>query len=102
MASPSSIKPSMTVVCLNDMPFAVVDEMEGNDWIRLRADERGVQHYIPLSWVRAVDDVVRIDRPSRQAMSQWATRPSFAAMRSARRVITQRDVPAQPSRKNHL
>jgi len=83
MVSPSHIKSDMPVVCSNAVQFAAVDQMEGHDWIKLKKDERGVHHCIPLSWVRDVDDKVHIDRPGKQAMQQWSTTPSFDGLKSA-------------------
>jgi hypothetical protein len=66
--------------------FATVEAMEGNDWIKLKADANGREHYIPLSWVRAVDDKVHIDRSSRQAMEQWSPIPSYEGVKSTSRI----------------
>jgi len=93
MVSPSQIKPNMPVLCSNATQFAVVDGMEG-DWIRLRRD--GAEHYIPLSWVRMVDDGIHIDRPGKQAMQQWSTTPSFEGLKSASRIST-REAPTIPN-----
>ncbi|HEY1958741.1 MAG TPA: DUF2171 domain-containing protein [Polyangiaceae bacterium] len=94
MVSPSQIKPNMPVVCSNETKFAVVDGMEG-DWIRLKR-EGGSEHYIPLSWVRMVDDSVHIDRPGKQAIQQWSMTPSFDGLKSASRIST-REAPTIPS-----
>lgn len=67
------IKPHMPVVCSEDGQFAVVDHLEGHDYIKLTKDESGQHHYIPLTWVTSVDDKVHIDRPGKQAMSEWKT-----------------------------
>jgi hypothetical protein len=84
MVSPNEIKPGMPVVCSMGKQFAVVDHMEGNDWVKLRKDERGAHHFIPISWVLSVDDhEVHIDRPAKQAMQQWSTTPSFGGLKSA-------------------
>ena len=69
----SQIKAHMPVVCSENGQFAVVDHMEGSDSIKLAKDDKGQHHYIPLSWVRAVDDKVHIDRTGDQAMRDWAT-----------------------------
>jgi len=100
MVNPTHIKPNMPVVCSNQTQFATVEQMEGNDWIRLKKDDKGASHYIPLSWVKTVDDRVHIDRPSKQAVMQWSTTPSFDGMKSAQRVSTQ-DVVAQPRKNNN-
>ena len=45
--------------------------MQGKDTIKLRKDDAGKHHFIPLSWVKTVDDQVHVDRPGDQAMKQW-------------------------------
>ena len=38
--------------------------MEGEDTIKLKRDDEGKHHYIPLSWVTSVEDGrEKIDRP---------------------------------------
>lgn len=74
---PNQIKPNTPVVCSEDGQFAVVDHMEGADTIKLNRDSKGQHHYIPLSWVKTVDDKVHLDRPGDQAMREWtSTAPS--------------------------
>lgn len=70
------IKPQMAIVCSNKHQFAVVDHLEGTDFIKLVKDDSGQHHYIPLAWVSSVDDKVHIDRPGAQAMREWTTEPS--------------------------
>ena len=70
------IKPHMPVVCSNDGQFAVVDHIEGRDFIKLAKDENGQHHYIPLTWVTSVDDKVHVDRSGDQAMREWTTTPA--------------------------
>lgn len=70
-----NIKPDMPVVCSNGGQFAVVDHMEG-DQIKLKRDASGQHHYIPASWVTAVDAQVHVDRPGQQAMQEWSSTPS--------------------------
>jgi len=69
------IKPHMPVVCSNNRQFAVVDHVEGRDYIKLAKDDQGQHHYIPLTWVASVDDKVHVDRPGDQAMAEWDTNP---------------------------
>ncbi|MGE0548159.1 MAG: DUF2171 domain-containing protein [Kofleriaceae bacterium] len=69
------IKDGMPVVCSENGQFAVVDHLEGINSIKLRKDDSGKHHYIPLEWVASVDDKVHIDRPGRQAMKEWSTEP---------------------------
>jgi len=73
------IKPHMPVVCSNHGQFAVVDHLEGRDFIKLAKDASGQHHYIPLAWVTSVDDKIHIDRPGAQAMRDWSTTPTANA-----------------------
>lgn len=68
------IKPHMAVVCLGDAELGTVDHVEGTDAIKLTKDGRGEHHYIPLEWVRSVDDKIHIDRDLSQAKQDWSTR----------------------------
>jgi len=78
MIDASKIKADMPVVCSENGQFAVVDHMEGKDSIKLTKDKSGQHHYIPLSWVKSVDDKVHIDRPGDQAMRDWSNAPPSA------------------------
>jgi hypothetical protein len=60
-------------VCSEDGQFAVVDHLEGEASIKLRRDDTGLHHYIPLNWVTTVDDKVHVDRPGKQAMREWSS-----------------------------
>jgi hypothetical protein len=73
------IKPHMPVVCSEDGQFATVDHVEGMDEIKLTKDGSGQHHYIPLAWVTSVDDKVHVDRPGKQAMAEWSTKPKAQA-----------------------
>jgi len=75
MINTNQIKPHMPVVCSKDQQFAMVDHIEGKD-LKLARDDKGQHHYIPLDWVRQVDDKVHIDRTGTEAMKQWKTAPS--------------------------
>lgn len=75
MITASSIRPDMPVVCSNNGQFATVDHLDGQSTIKLRRDDQGQHHYIPLSWVTSVDDKVHVDRPGDQAMREWSTKP---------------------------
>jgi hypothetical protein len=80
MINASQIKPNTPVVCSNNRQFAVVDHMEGTDTIKLNKDDKGQHHYIPMSWVKSVDDKVHVDRPGDQAMREWLTAPAPKAV----------------------
>jgi hypothetical protein len=69
----------MPVVCSENGQFAVVDHVEGRDFIKLTKDKSGQHHYIPLTWVTSVDDKVHVDRPGDRAMREWSTTPSTNA-----------------------
>jgi hypothetical protein len=75
MIEANKVKPDAPVVCSENGQFAVVDHMEGASTIKLKKDDSGQHHYIPLSWVTAVDDKVHIDRPGKEAMRQWTSSP---------------------------
>lgn len=80
MMNASEIKPDAPVVCSKNGRFGTVDHMEGTDTIKLKKDKNGQHHFIPLSWVKSVDDQVHIDRPGEQAMREWvSTAPAKAA-----------------------
>jgi hypothetical protein len=78
MVNLSEIKPGMPVVCSENGQFAVVDHTEGDASIKLRRDQAGQHHYIPVNWVTKVDDKVHIDRPGKQAMREWSSAPAQA------------------------
>lgn len=71
----TQIKPKMPVVCSEGGQFAVVDHVEGKS-LKLTKDDKGEHHFIPLDWVTTVDDKVHVDRPGKEAMKQWTTKPS--------------------------
>ncbi len=78
MINASQIKPNTPVVCSDNGQFAVVDHMDGAATIKLNKDDKGQHHYIPLRWVKSVDDKVHIDRPGAQAMREWTDKPTVA------------------------
>jgi hypothetical protein len=74
MINTDQIKPEMPVVCSEDGQFATVDHMETTNTIKLKKDETGRHHYIPLSWVSSTaDGKVKVDRSGDQAMLEWST-----------------------------
>ena len=76
MISAQEILPNMPVVCSDNGQFAVVDHVEGRNAIKLKKDEKGEHHFIPMEWVTKVDGEVHVDRPGDQAMREWSTSPS--------------------------
>ncbi len=75
MINVSQIKPNVPVVCSNNMHFATVDRMEDATAIKLNKDDNGAHHYIPLNWVKSVDDKIHLDRPWEQIEREWTTTP---------------------------
>ncbi len=73
--NPSQIKEDMPVVCSNNGQFAKVDHLDSGNSIKLKKDDKGQHHWIPLNWVTTVDDKVHVDRPGEQAMKEWMTAP---------------------------
>ena len=70
----NDIKPEMPVVCSQGGQFATVDHMEGPGHIKLKTDNSGQHHYIPISWVvSTADGRVQVDRPGEDAMQDWMT-----------------------------
>ncbi len=75
MINKNEIRPDAPVVCSENGQFATVDHLEGEDIIKLKKDKQGQHHYIPLSWVKEIDDKIHIDRPGDQAMREWSSSP---------------------------
>jgi len=76
MINTNEIQPDMPVVCSLDGQFATVDHMEGANTIKLKKDETGQHHYIPVRWVISTDGgKVKVDRPGEEAMQEWSTTP---------------------------
>jgi hypothetical protein len=74
MIHPDQIKPDMPVVCSENVQFATVDHMEGTNNLKLKKDQAGQHHYIPLSWVSSIEDgKVKVNRPVDRAMAEWST-----------------------------
>lgn len=73
--TPSQIRPDMKVMCSKDAQFGVVDHMQGPTTVKLKKDDKGVHHYMPLSWVTRVDSTIHVDRPGEQAMREWSIEP---------------------------
>jgi hypothetical protein len=74
MQDVSKIKPHMPVVCSKDKQFATVDHIDGKT-LKLAKDDKGEHHFIPLDWVKTVDDKVHVDRPGDEVMKLWTTSP---------------------------
>lgn len=71
-----SVKSGMRVVCSTGIEFGKIDRLEDPATIRLARDDCGRHHYIPLTWVTAVDDEVHLDRTADQVMREWSMTPT--------------------------
>ena len=79
MIHPDQIKPDMPVVCSEGSQFAIVDHMENTNYLKLKKDEVGQYHFIPLTWVKSTENgKVKLDRPGDEAMREWSNvSPTF-------------------------
>ena len=78
MINAAEIQPEMPVICSQGGQFATVDHMEGADAIKLKKDQTGQHHYIPLSWVTSTaGGKIQVDRPGQDAMNDWMTTPTI-------------------------
>ncbi|WP_347986479.1 DUF2171 domain-containing protein [Methylomonas sp. AM2-LC] len=79
MIHPDQIKPDMSVVCSQDHTFASVEQMESSNYIKLKQDQDGRHHYIPLTWVNSIEgDRIKIDRTDEEAIRDWSSvSPTF-------------------------
>lgn len=71
----SGIQEHMAVVGSDGEHVGVVDNVEG-DMIKLTRNDptaRGQHHFIPMSWVEAVEGAVRLNVSSQQAIQEWQT-----------------------------
>jgi hypothetical protein len=75
MINPQQIQPHMPVVGSENRMLGKVDHVEGKS-LKLTKDDKGQHHYIPLDWIKNVDDKVHVDRPGTEVMKQWTTGPS--------------------------
>ena len=75
MASVANIAEHMEVLSSDGKHVGTVDHMEGENKIKLtRSDieaHEGHHHFIPVDWVRNVDDTVRLAKTQDEVFSQW-------------------------------
>lgn len=69
----SKIKAGLLAVGSDNVQFGVVDHVEGSLSVKINKDDKGVHHYIPMSWVTKVDDKLYADRSSEQVKRDWKT-----------------------------
>jgi hypothetical protein len=73
----TDIRPDMEVISSDGHRVGVVEAVEGGR-IRLTkygSAADGLAHYIPLSWVKAVDWAVYLDKPCDEAQAGWQDAP---------------------------
>ncbi|WP_029148256.1 DUF2171 domain-containing protein [Methylophilus sp. 5] len=74
MIDANEIKADMPVITAQAEHFAVVHHLESEDVIKLKKDEAGVHHYIPVSWVISTEGgIVKINRTLAQITQDWAS-----------------------------
>ncbi|MFA6179848.1 MAG: DUF2171 domain-containing protein [Candidatus Methylopumilus sp.] len=76
MIDAQDIKSNMVVLSNQAKQFATVDHLESKDSIKLKKDDEGNHHYIPLSWViSSSNDQIKVNRTVEQAMQDWSESP---------------------------
>ena len=73
--SSSQIKEHMPVVGSDQAEIGMVDHMQGDKWIKLAKGNGPTHHYIPLDWVKQVDQKVHLSKSSTEAQQQWQSNP---------------------------
>ena len=76
MVKSEDIKEHMEVIGADGVHVGTVDHLDGTDKIKLaKSDPKagGKHHFIPLKWVERVDAHVHLDKPAKDAMTQWQT-----------------------------
>lgn len=70
---PDKLRTGMRVLDTEGVRLGVVNRIVGETTVRLKKDEKGIPHFIPLAWVTAVDESVHVDRSLVEARLQWTT-----------------------------
>jgi hypothetical protein len=74
MVNAQSIKEHMEVLGSDGQHVGIVDHLDGTDKIKLaKSDPKsgGKHHLIPLAWVEKVDAHVHLNKPTKDAITQW-------------------------------
>lgn len=75
MTDTSKIKEHMPVMCSMDKQIGTVDRVEGNS-IKLTKNDpaaNGQHHWIPLDWVKSVDQHVHLTKSGDEVKKQWSS-----------------------------
>jgi hypothetical protein len=76
MVATQQIREHMPVVSSDGTQFATVDHVEGNSIKLTKHDSPdGQHHWIPMDWVKSVDQHVHVDRPVDRARREWSMTP---------------------------
>lgn len=68
-----NIREHMPVMCSSGDQIGTVDRIEGNT-IKL-TKEQGQHHWIPMDWVKQVDQHVHLNRGGDQVRQAWMSSP---------------------------
>lgn len=72
MIDAAEIKNDMPVTTAQAEHVAVVDHLVSDDVIKLKKDESGTHHYIPVSWVVSTEGgIVKTNRTLEQITHDW-------------------------------
>jgi hypothetical protein len=74
MIRTQDIKEHMEVLGSDGKHVGTVDHLDGTDKIKLTktdAKAGGQHHFIPLKWVEKVDAHVHLNKPAKDATTQW-------------------------------
>lgn len=73
MIDAAEIKADMPVTTAQSEHVAVVDHLVSDDVIKLKKDDSGQHHYIPVSWVISTEGgIVKTNRTLEQITHDWA------------------------------
>lgn len=73
MIDAAEIKADMPVTTAQAEHVAVVDHLVSDDVIKLKKDDSGQHHYIPVSWVISTKGgIVKTNRTLEQITHDWA------------------------------
>ena len=76
MIDAADIKSDMPVTTAKAEHVAVVDHLVSDDMIKLKKDDSGTHHFIPVSWVVSTEGgIVKTNRTLDQITQDWTETP---------------------------
>lgn len=76
MIDAADIKSDMPVTTAQAEHVAVVDHLVSDDMIKLKKDDSGTHHFIPVSWVVSTEGgIVKTNRTLEQITHEWTEIP---------------------------